>query len=390
MSLQDSVLPLTYLSFAAQMIGLGLFLALIYSIIPIIVTHRPHQGFTVVELSERELGPKDSWIKQGHETIRKGVGSHSGPFQVMTGTGPKIVLPNKYAHELRNHDDLSLGGTFKKDFFGTYPGFEPFKGLFSEGKDTSMMPELVRTSLTQSLGLITNDLVDETTATIHDFFGEAPSWQEITLKHEIARTVARLSSRVFLGLPLCRNARWLQIAREYSLDAFAAARALRQIPDLVRPLAHWFMAPCIKLRQDYKDAQHLILPEIERRKSNVKTTLEAGEKPPKVADSIGWMYQLGQERQVEPNYVNGQLELVVGSIHTTTEALSTALFDCMSNPHIMPPLRKEIIEVIGAEGWSKQALYKLRLMDSCLKESQRLHPNNQSKAELPIPDNTLC
>ena len=31
-----------------------------------------------------------------------------GPFQVMTGTGPVIVLPNRYADEIRNNPLLSF------------------------------------------------------------------------------------------------------------------------------------------------------------------------------------------------------------------------------------------------------------------------------------------
>lgn len=31
-----------------------------------------------------------------------------GPFQVMTGTGPVIVLPNRYADEIRNNPSLSF------------------------------------------------------------------------------------------------------------------------------------------------------------------------------------------------------------------------------------------------------------------------------------------
>ena len=42
----------------------------------------------------------------------------------------------------------------------------------------------------------------------------------------------------------------------------------------------------------------------------------------------------------------------------------------------MDDLRAEIIAVVKAEdrGWQKSTLYKLKLMDSVLKESQRLRP----------------
>ncbi|KAH7556238.1 hypothetical protein BM1_06764 [Bipolaris maydis] len=45
-----------------------------------------------------------------------------------------------------------------------------------------------------------------------------------------------------------------------------------------------------------------------------------------------------------------------------------------SNPRHVEDLRKEIIEVLTADGLSKAALSNLKLMDSALKETQRLTP----------------
>lgn len=39
---------------------------------------------------------------------------YSGPFQVMTGTGPKIVLPNRFAEEIRNNPSLNFPKAFSK------------------------------------------------------------------------------------------------------------------------------------------------------------------------------------------------------------------------------------------------------------------------------------
>lgn len=326
-------------------------------------------------LPEQGLGPKASWFKQGRATLSKGLKQTSGPFQVVTGTGPKIILPNRFADELKANESLSFNEAFQKDFFHEYPGFEPLKqGL----KDDSLIQETVRVKLTQSLGLITDDLVDETTCSIHDSFGEDSQWHSTSLKKKIGDVVARLSSRVFLGKDLCRNKRWLEIAKDYTIDAFIASRILKLVPSYLRPIAHWFVPHCIRLRKEYHDAQKLINPEIERRKERAQKALEAGRKPPKTADTIGWMYELARGREVD--YVGAQLSLTLAAIHTTTDAITQAVLDLCANPSVVEPLRKEIIDVIGSEGWSKTALYKLRLMDSFLKESQRVHPPAYSKS----------
>ena len=301
----------------------------------------------------------------------KGVRDFPGPFQVMTGTGPKIVLPNRFADEMKNQPDVNFAGAFAKDFFTDYPGFEAFKLAL---EDESFIADVVRIKLTQSLGLITEDLVEETTAAVHDIFGENGEWHETLVKQNILDLVARLSSRVFLGKPLCRNKRWLEIAKGYTVNAFLSARILRMLPSLVRPFVHWVLPPYIKLRRDTRDAEKLIMPEVEMRKERAAKALEAGQKPPKTADTIGWMYEIAKERAEQKNYVAAQLSLTLAAIHTTSEAMTQALLDLCEHPEMIQPIRDEVIQVIGEEGWSKQALYKLRLLDSFLKESQRIHP----------------
>ncbi|KAI7618811.1 hypothetical protein KC346_g4835, partial [Hortaea werneckii] len=263
--------------------------AILFSVVAFIYStlsnERPFPGFPVISLSEQGLGPKASWFKHGKQTVLKGLEQTKGPFQILTGTGPKLVVPNRFADELKGLDELDFNMAFAKDFFANYPGFEPFaQGLH----DDNLIQETVRVKLTQSLGLVTNDLVDETTASIHDIFGEDKDWQSTQLKQGILDMVARLSSRVFLGQDLCRNEQWLHIAKNYTVDSFIAARLLRLVPSIFRPVAHWFMPHCIRVRKEYADANKLIMPEIERRKERAKKAIAAGSKPPKTADTIGW------------------------------------------------------------------------------------------------------
>ncbi|KAH7148225.1 cytochrome P450 [Dactylonectria macrodidyma] len=300
--------------------------------------------------------------------VKKGLKSYAGIFQVMSGTGPLVVLPNRFTDEVRNHKDLSFNRYFDKDFFVKYPGFEAYHTGY---KDGTFIQEVVRTKLTQSLALVTKDLVEEMTDATHDLAGEDTTFHEITAKSFVSQLVARLSSRVFLGKSLARNQRWLEIAIGYTHDSYSAAYELRQWPFFARPFVHWFLPKCRRLRQEVKDATELIMPEVEERKQVVAKALAAGTKPPKKADTIGWMYEISRGRDV--NYVHGQLFLSFAAIHTTTETITGCLYDICAYPEIVPPLRDEIIQVLGENGWAKTSLYKLKLMDSFMKESQRRH-----------------
>ncbi|OTA14025.1 hypothetical protein BTJ68_15600 [Hortaea werneckii EXF-2000] len=149
----------------------------------------------------------------------------------------------------------------------------------------------------------------------------------------------------------------------------------------------------VRVRKEYADANKLIMPEIERRKERAEKAIAAGSKPPKTADTIGWMYEVARGRQV--NYVAAQLSLTLAAIHTTTEAITTAMLDIIEQPEVLRALRQEVVDVVGEQGWSKTALYKLRLMDSFLKESQRCHPpgftsmNRLVKSDVQLSDGTV-
>ncbi|PSK56847.1 Ent-kaurene oxidase [Elsinoe australis] len=351
---------------------------------------RPLPGFLLIEPTEFKWLPSIGWMKTGKEMVFRGLDSTKGAFQIMTGTGAKIVLPNRFADELRNHKDLNFPKAFAKDLFINYPGFEAHAtGL----KDGTFIQEVVRVKLTQSLNLVTNDLVDECTKSFHDLIGEDPNWHVVPIKENILDIVARLSSRVFLGEELAHNKRWLEIAKDYTVDSFAAAFELRIIPGLIRPFVHWVLPRCRRLRANLRDAEKLIMPEVEKRVERVRKAHEAGVKPPKMSDTIGWMHEVSRGRQI--NYVHGQLSLSLAAIHTTSEATTQAVLDLCAHPEVQDQLREEAITVLKEEGWAKTSLYKLKLMDSFLKESQRVNAmswhsmNRYVERDIVLSDGTL-
>jgi hypothetical protein len=76
-------------------------------------TNRPFPGFPVIALDGRSA--MDTWLWHGKKAITEGLKRFSGrPFQVVTGTGPKIVLPNNFANEIRNNPALDFDKAFAK------------------------------------------------------------------------------------------------------------------------------------------------------------------------------------------------------------------------------------------------------------------------------------
>ncbi|RXW14001.1 hypothetical protein EST38_g11854 [Candolleomyces aberdarensis] len=61
-----------------------------------------------------------------------------------------------------------------------------------------------------------------------------------------------------------------------------------------------------------------------------------------------------------------------GSIHTTSLTFTNALLTLLAHPQYIDPLRAEIERAIKEEGWTKAAMDKMELLESFMKESQRI------------------
>lgn len=108
----------------------------------------------------------------------------------------------------------------------------------------------------------------------------------MTLKTFVLHLVARLSSRLFVGEELCRNEEWLELAKTYTLDTFAAARVLRSTPFALRRIAVWFLPEWKKVRQDLADAKRILSPVIEKRLERNRIADAKGVPRPKTGDTI--------------------------------------------------------------------------------------------------------
>lgn len=334
---------------------------------------RPYSGFPVVTLdgpSETNASHAANWFRRGRELVNKGLNEVSGAFQISNGSGYWIVLHSKYMDELRNNPDMSLRDALRDENFPDYRGFDGFRQAF---KDSTFTQEVIRVKVTQSLGLITANLASECQHALHEYLGESREWQQRFIIEDILNIVAQLTSRVFLGERLCRDKEWLQITKEYARNSFMGSEELRQCLPLTRPLMQFFMPACTQLRKFSAAARRLIDPEVQARKSRAEEAIKLGKKPPKVEDTIGWMVEVARGRQVD--YVGGQLALSIAAIHSSTDNLSKAVVKLCEMPEIVAPLREEIMTVLESTGgWSKLALYRMRLLDSFLKEVQRIAP----------------
>ncbi|KJX93328.1 cytochrome p450 like protein [Zymoseptoria brevis] len=348
--------------------------------------HRPIPSVPMVTV--RDLSPLDSWSRFGEEVLAKGFEDYRGsPFQIMTGTGPKIVFSSAYASEVAKIPEFSLLSYVKPDLFTDYAGFEGIRFSF-QSKNERKLPDMIRLRLTSALASFTHDLVEEAQVAIHDAFGENPEWQSSEFKRGAVRVIAQMASRVLWGKSLCRNEDWLSIAENYAIDAFYASQDLRAMDSITRPLRSWFSKSCRRLRREYKEAKGILARELTRRQAVSGLPKPSTDVVPQNArgDSISWLLEASNGTIGTNMLVDAQLAMAVSAVAPTSETMSQALRHLCEHPQYIEPLRKEAREILGRFGWTRVALYKMKLMDSFLKESMRFCRGRQGIGRIAMDD----
>ncbi|KAE8845435.1 hypothetical protein HRS9139_00002 [Pyrenophora teres f. teres] len=292
------------------------------------------------------------WVEQGLQNEK--------PFRLLTELGELTMIPAKYAPEFRVDPRL----------------------------DASAVIDM-------RLDEVTAALSAECDSALIDILTDSREWHEVQLKETVMMLVARMSARIFLGDEGARNEAWLKITREYTINGYIASAILRLWPKPLRPLVNRILPTCRQLRAQVTEARKIVNKIIDRRRKTKANALRQGFPAPVFNDAIEWWEQDTKEDSDEYDPVIGQLILSQSSIHTTTDFLTQVILDIAANPEIKSPLLEEIKQAKSTYGWSKAALYSMRLTESVMKESQRMKPiarctmNRMVLEDMNLSDGTL-
>lgn len=174
---------------------------------------------------------------------------------------------------------------------------------------------------------------------------------------------------------------WRKIIVEYAINTFNCARTLRRYPDVIARVVQWFFKDCQVLREQVSTSRRLLGPFIEGRLKTVELAKQGLAEMP--SDAIVWLHEVANGEPYDPVII--QLGVSVTAIHTTTDLLTQTLLDLAAYPEIIDPLRTEIAQVVIEHGWGKVTLQKMMLLDSVIKETQRLKPASGGNFSWPTP-----
>ncbi|EGN99661.1 hypothetical protein SERLA73DRAFT_159877 [Serpula lacrymans var. lacrymans S7.3] len=305
------------------------------------------------------------FLFHARETLQKGYTNYKGMAFKVPGlfywnvilSGPKLVEEIRKAPE---------------DYLSAREGFSDIlKPKYTLGHETIHNPyhvSVILTQLTRNLAARFPDIIDEIKTSFDDNIQLVDyEWKSVPAYETIVRVVCRTSNRVFVGLPLCRDPDWNDLVSGFALDVVKVAVTIGLFPDFVAPFVGRLLS---NLPRSVRRGMKHLQPIIEERQKNLDEYGSDWDEKPN--DMLSWLMDEaeGEECSVQ-NLTRRMLTINFSAIHTSSINFTHALFYLAANPQYVEPLREEVEATIEEEGWSKNAIAKMRKVDSFLKETLR-------------------
>ncbi|KAF7114975.1 hypothetical protein CNMCM5793_000745 [Aspergillus hiratsukae] len=348
----------------------GSVLALVILAATWIIYHHPGwtgSKFPFVNGSSRLHGQRLQEYREGTASLLARGFEERDVFQIMTHFGPTTVVRSKYAGEIANDKRFNPHLVHPRQFVSFLPGFEMFQ--LSE-KDSGVFHDAIKLRFNRTYGRLLSPISDVLADSLRRVWGVTEDWCEIsavpTLK-EIINDVARLLA---YGPTLSSDEKWLKAASDHMEATVAAVMDLHEWSPLLQPFIYrvhpsWRRMRALEAKA--RDTLKMCLARTQKREKQV-----AGE-PWEANHSLEWLKEVADGRSYDPFICLVQFNMFFSA---TEDFVAQVLYDIADRPELMDQLREEIIAVRPQERspWSQKALQELELMDSVMKESQRLKP----------------
>lgn len=307
-----------------------------------------------------------------------------------------MVLPLHILDEIRNlpENKVSFSKSIAQSFSAKHTGI---------GEPNPQLIQAIKVDLTRNVAKTLGPLQDEVRYSFNAEIGPCEDWTPVVIYGAMARIVALLSGRVFVGLPLSRNEKWIDASVRYTMDCIGTQRVLAKWPVFLRDIIAPFLPEVIGLKQYAARGGKLLEPLLKATLAGTLNEKSTNDEDIEQGTFISWIlrYTAQTEREDAEHLARTQMNcehnscivrsiltlvdtVTFAAIHTSTMAITQAIYDLVSRREYIQPLRDEIQQVIDEDGedtdsegyltLKKTSMPKLRKLDSFLKESQRVSP----------------
>ncbi|KAF7775649.1 hypothetical protein Agabi119p4_4042 [Agaricus bisporus var. burnettii] len=212
------------------------------------------------------------------------------------------------------------------------------------------------------------ELLDEMDQAMDDLLGKATeAWVSIPCYKSAVHIISRVGARFFVGAKLSATRRFMDIMLCYGIHIIKGGFVISLFPEWLKPLvAHAIFNTEGKIRE-VEDFIRPIITERCEDNSDLRTDGDAN-------DMISWLWNASpQEQRTVRDIAIRVIYLAVAATHNSSSLLTHVLLNLATYNTYVEPLREEISTIVQADGWTKEAVDKMRKLDSFVKETQRLH-----------------
>ncbi|KAK7989928.1 Vacuolar calcium ion transporter [Apiospora arundinis] len=351
----------------------------------------PHSGpLSRARANLKSFFSLKSMLDEGYHKYAKNNKPYVLPYFL---SGYQVVLPLSQVDWLLTQPDSVLSQEdvnrqfLESDYTFPHPSFV---------KDP-VHPEIIRHELTKKLNTFADDVVDEMEQALTDSWGtNTDDWVEVNVYQTLLHIVARLSTRVFIGLPLCRDTEFLEACQSFNRNVALSAAFLNLLPSFLKPFFAPLVAGADYLR--YKKCSKYILPTIEERLETLKNKEKLPVFDPSTpSDYIQWAIDHAvrkgglESRELESRVIATRFAILCfAAIQSSVITLTNAVFDVASSPdcaRFLDTMRREVLNETSTTTtaaatatattqqplWSRAMMARLTHVDSALRESLRLN-----------------
>ncbi len=130
-------------------------------------------------------------------------------------------------------------------------------GIGTEGPE---LVQSIKNDLTRHIASTLDDLQDEVRYGFDKELGSCEDWTPIPVYAKMARIVALLSGRVFVGRPLSREEEWIQASITFTLSCTQARLAITAYHEWTRGIVAYFLPEIKKVKKFKKRGAQLLQP----------------------------------------------------------------------------------------------------------------------------------
>jgi len=238
--------------------------------------------------------------------------------------------------------------------------------------------------ITKELNNKTNDVLEEVQAALGDLWGnDTQNWNEVDLLDVCLESMSRIVSRVYVGLPLCRDSTYLASSTHFAKFILVEALLAQLTPKPLRPLISPILAQYDWMQ--FKRMDRCVNPIIRERasRSSPMAMAEGKQDPDGPSDLLSRLMREAYRRNDDPCRSQSHTTKLLAilnwaAIQVQGITIENTLIDiahARNSLEIQNQLREEAIAADSADPsvrWTRAEVAKLPKMDSVLTESLRL------------------